>query len=939
MTRQGPTQQVARVAFPAISRNGGDILVQVRCIAFMNKYDSPVAPDRRFEEVIKRYRGIEGAANPPYTFFDTTPPIGDGLELVGNSFQLAVVVADKMARHGTAEVRPVIATGCLPQNDGLVEAVDAVDFEKKLDLLINLGPSGAVFIFPAANAIQAVGTKLQELKAKRATELRPITRLDDLKGSLWREVQSRTDTRSPVPRLVRVATIVSVVIVGAIYVVVPYIYRNVGLDAATLADENDWATARELNSVDGFQTYRRTHPAGQHAVDAQKIILAAQTDEHDWEAAKASDTIAAYERYLSNHPHGGHVAEGQLALVALRSDESDFATAVKQNTATAYENYVNLHPSGRHGAYARQTAASLRRDDDDWAASQKSNSIEAYEAYIKSHPRSDHAPQALAAIKAIRIESSDWARPMGLNTKSSYQEYLNSHPRGIHALDAQRAIAEIQSEEADWSIADRANRIAGYEKYLAQHPKGPHADTARVRLASPLGPAMAACTVGQSSGSTEDMVRLTFEVIEDGRLVRSIVSGSTTSNQSTRLREGIANGDIQRFPGDERLTVNLLGLNSDTFPKMVPYLLGANTCAGMAAVARTSDGTLRVSVPVRGGESRGIASVLVPRDVLLNSNSAQFCVEASFPIYRRGMIPPIFRDEQNIRCGFAGEKPGSTYFDDAIRRGDRSVLAILVHRTETTERNPWPANPESSTKHKKQRPPRFFPRDSGNSTISDHKWSAGPKQPTYSGEDSSFSAGWKEVAPGREDPLGKGKPSALKRWSPEGPGGSEKNDFQTYDQYFRPTEQKQKRHPPRWLPPHYIDSTTPYDKRPANPKKPNDSRSGNVLPPGWRIAKPPSNAQSSATRKARDGEHDPPAQDYSTPSERDYSTPIERGAKAVDATKSKCQTAPDGSSSCCLPGYDPTIVRNDGFDPYKNGFDPYENRPARWQTECASNSE
>jgi hypothetical protein len=152
-----PTSEATRkiqVVFPAVAPDGRGSLVQIDCWAHLDQRGNPQAPDRRFEDVIRRYRGVEGVsdAKAPFTFLDTSPRIGSEFDLVGESFQLAVVLADRLARYGGSENRSIIATGRLPASDGGVSTVGQADFDKKLDLLLEAAPAGSLFIFPRANA-------------------------------------------------------------------------------------------------------------------------------------------------------------------------------------------------------------------------------------------------------------------------------------------------------------------------------------------------------------------------------------------------------------------------------------------------------------------------------------------------------------------------------------------------------------------------------------------------------------------------------------------------------------------------------------------------------------------------------------------------------------------------------------------------------------------
>jgi hypothetical protein len=182
--RGGHERRVRHVAFPTMNRNGPGRLIRLECVAYLDRHDHPQTPDRRFDEVIRRERGRNGDVNPPFTFFDTNPRIGNGYNLTGESFQLAIVIADRMVRYGYSEQRPIIATGCLPDSDGTVGAVDETDFEGKLDVLFELVPMDCVFCFPGINGAGSASAKLKRLATERRVTLRPVDRLEELED-LW----------------------------------------------------------------------------------------------------------------------------------------------------------------------------------------------------------------------------------------------------------------------------------------------------------------------------------------------------------------------------------------------------------------------------------------------------------------------------------------------------------------------------------------------------------------------------------------------------------------------------------------------------------------------------------------------------------------------------------------------------------------------------------
>jgi hypothetical protein len=163
-------------------------------------------------------RGVELVHDPPYTFFDTIPPIGRNTYIDGDSLDLAFILADRMVRYGFSETRTIVATGCLPGHDGVVGLVG--EFERKLALLWEAGLCNFLFIFPKANLIESVEDTIQRLKKERNVECWPIERLDEVQF-LW---QAQTVERHPIKWklwrwLVACVTALAVLVVGCVVLV------------------------------------------------------------------------------------------------------------------------------------------------------------------------------------------------------------------------------------------------------------------------------------------------------------------------------------------------------------------------------------------------------------------------------------------------------------------------------------------------------------------------------------------------------------------------------------------------------------------------------------------------------------------------------------------------------------------------------------------------
>jgi len=203
----GKSREVRSVAFPVVNRNGSDRLVYVYCIASLAERGSPKTSHHGFAEVLFRYRGVASEKDPLWTFFDTIP---SKIHIVGDSFQLAVVIADRMTRYGFSKSETIIATGCLPDHDGTVGVVDEAEFDRKLDLLFNEAPPNSLFIFPKGNSVEATHDKLRRLREERGVNCKPIENLDEVKF-LWETDGAIIGTKVVTAGFVALAIVVYIV--------------------------------------------------------------------------------------------------------------------------------------------------------------------------------------------------------------------------------------------------------------------------------------------------------------------------------------------------------------------------------------------------------------------------------------------------------------------------------------------------------------------------------------------------------------------------------------------------------------------------------------------------------------------------------------------------------------------------------------------------------
>jgi hypothetical protein len=132
---------VSDVRFPTVNNRAADVLVQLNCIVQQELSNPPRGPTttcKGFADVIHRYNDAKGVRDSPPVTLQTDPRFDSDRDLVGHSYELPVILAYLLAKHGTPKTRSIIATGRLLVTSGIVGIVDA--FERKMALLLEAAP-------------------------------------------------------------------------------------------------------------------------------------------------------------------------------------------------------------------------------------------------------------------------------------------------------------------------------------------------------------------------------------------------------------------------------------------------------------------------------------------------------------------------------------------------------------------------------------------------------------------------------------------------------------------------------------------------------------------------------------------------------------------------------------------------------------------------------
>ena len=189
--------------------------------------------------------------------------------------------------------------------------------------------------------------------------------------------------------------------------------------------------------------------------------------------------------------------------------------------------------------------------------------------------------------------------------------------------------------------------------------QGPTNPASVAKPPASLGPALPPCTLGATVGLSDNRVQLNFLVVEDGAAVQAIITRLPETNHGSQLLQGISDGKIKRFSDSGNLKIGIMGVRPEDFPREIPYLQNRGICRGMTTATLGASDVIEFTVPVGDWDDLAQTSVVLPRDVLAGAQRPHFCVEANFPLYRRGMIEGPYKDKTNVRCGFAGATPGT----------------------------------------------------------------------------------------------------------------------------------------------------------------------------------------------------------------------------------------------------------------------------------------
>lgn len=130
------------------------------------------------------------------------------------------------------------------------------------------------------------------------------------------------------------------------------------------AEDDVWAKAQSVNTIETYQEYLDKYPFGVHVVEAKEAIerIKQQAEAErrreaaraEWEALPAYD-IEAIRRYIKTHPDSPFLDEARQLIKALskRAEEMDW-NEVDKDDEYSLRSFIDRYPDGYYTAEARE---------------------------------------------------------------------------------------------------------------------------------------------------------------------------------------------------------------------------------------------------------------------------------------------------------------------------------------------------------------------------------------------------------------------------------------------------------------------------------------------------------------------------------------------------------------------------------------------------------
>lgn len=110
-------------------------------------------------------------------------------------------------------------------------------------------------------------------------------------------------------------------------------------------EADDWKSAKVINSVEAFESFRKRYPNGAHATEA-KAHIDALIEKAAWEKVCQYDTPGGYDQFMNSYPQSSYLPEAQRKLEDAE-DRRGWMRAKRFGTIAAFREYKAKHPDGQ----------------------------------------------------------------------------------------------------------------------------------------------------------------------------------------------------------------------------------------------------------------------------------------------------------------------------------------------------------------------------------------------------------------------------------------------------------------------------------------------------------------------------------------------------------------------------------------------------------------
>jgi serine/threonine protein kinase/outer membrane protein assembly factor BamD (BamD/ComL family) len=251
-----------------------------------------------------------------------------------------------------------------------------------------------------------------------------------------------------------------------------------------LADEDDFAQARALDTAGAWSLYVQTHPTGAQAQTARERLAAIEDAAFSAViASKSADAAAAFVADFPSSPRRDQVSQ----LVAKWAEATAVQAALDAIARGDPDAAESLLGTVKHGDRRNEIVASVDalRDQRSWDEASHDPTIASLNAYLAARPSGRWAREASKRVARLREklrehEPRDWDTAWETGNVDAWDRYLADHSDSARAVEARRC----RQEAVDFDLAVSVNSPSMWRAFLKSWPEGRHRIDAEIRARS-----------------------------------------------------------------------------------------------------------------------------------------------------------------------------------------------------------------------------------------------------------------------------------------------------------------------------------------------------------------------------------------------------------------------------------------------------------------------